>query len=69
MDLNSFDRRTFLRVGGLTFFGHLSFAEALALQAASPVSLLQGKGYFRDSHLVCRRSESDGDLGPQTGSR
>jgi uncharacterized protein (DUF1501 family) len=35
MPLNDFDRRTFLRVGSLTLFGHLSFGEALRLQAAS----------------------------------
>ena len=38
MALNHFDRRTFLRVGSLTLFGHLSFAEALWLQAASSSS-------------------------------
>jgi len=43
MALNSFDRRTFLRVGGLTLFGHLGFSEALALRAASPASLPNGK--------------------------
>src|SRR5438093_7835164 len=36
MALNHFDRRTFLRVGSLTLFGHLSFAEVLRLQAAVP---------------------------------
>src|SRR4030095_4005413 len=35
MALNHFDRRTFLRVGSLTLFGHLSFAEVLRLQAAA----------------------------------
>ena len=35
MALNHFDRRTFLRVGSLTLFGQLSFAEALRLQAVS----------------------------------
>jgi uncharacterized protein DUF1501 len=43
MALNSFDRRTFLRVGGLTLFGHLGFAQALALRAASPAPLAKGK--------------------------
>jgi hypothetical protein len=38
MALNHFDRRTFLRVGSLTLFGQLSFAEALRLQAVSSSS-------------------------------
>jgi hypothetical protein len=38
MPLNYFDRRTFLRVGSLTLFGHLSFGDALRLQALSPLS-------------------------------
>jgi Protein of unknown function (DUF1501) len=43
MALNSFDRRTFLRVGGLTLFGHLGFAESLALRAASPSPFSTGR--------------------------
>jgi uncharacterized protein (DUF1501 family) len=43
MPLNSFDRRTFLRVGGLTLFGHLSFGQALALRAASSAPLPENK--------------------------
>jgi len=36
MAFTHFDRRTFLRVGSLTLFGGLSYADALAMQAASP---------------------------------
>jgi hypothetical protein len=36
MELNHFDRRTFLRVGSLTLLGGLSYGDALAMQAASP---------------------------------
>lgn len=36
MELNHFDRRTFLRVGSLTLLGRLSYADALAMQAAAP---------------------------------
>ena len=36
MELNHFDRRTFLRVGSLTLLGGLSYADALAMQAAAP---------------------------------
>jgi len=43
MALNHFDRRTFLRVGSLTLFGHLSFGEALRLQAVSPLSTQAAK--------------------------
>src|SRR5262245_36611384 len=38
MPLNYFDRRTFLRVGSLTLFGHLSFGDVLRLKALSPLS-------------------------------
>ena len=43
MALNHFDRRTFLRVGSLTLFGHLSFGDALRLQAVSPLSTRAAK--------------------------
>ena len=71
MALNHFDRRTFLRVGSLTLFGHLSFAEALRLQAASSSSTLshKGKRSLSDSDLVCRRRQPDGNLGPETQGR
>ena len=36
MALNEFDRRTFLRVGALTLFGGLHYAEALAFQQSAP---------------------------------
>jgi uncharacterized protein (DUF1501 family) len=36
MEFTHFDRRTFLRVGSLTLFGGLSYADALAMQAAAP---------------------------------
>ena len=38
MPLNSFDRRTFLRVGGLSLFGNLSYGEALAARQAAPAA-------------------------------
>src|SRR6184192_3126912 len=36
MEFTHFDRLTFLRVGSLTLFGGLSYADALAMQAVSP---------------------------------
>ena len=70
MTLNHFDRRTFLRVGSLTLFGHLSFAESV--KAAGRVlkhTEHKGKRSLSDSDLVCRRRQPDGNLGPETQGR